>query len=97
MIQSGNTEMQTQVRRHDKNPLVTTPNPYLFRGWVPYSRCSDCFRNVLGVIPTRRRKELLDSAGKISGLLAELTEQAGLETLSADILKNAYSYLEGII
>ncbi|MHC4573760.1 MAG: thioredoxin domain-containing protein [Planctomycetota bacterium] len=43
-----------------------------------------------------RRQELVESAGKISGVLAGLKEQAGQETLSGDVLKNAYSYLESV-
>ncbi|MHC4666229.1 MAG: thioredoxin domain-containing protein [Planctomycetota bacterium] len=41
-----------------------------------------------------RRAELMESAGKTSGVLAGLSEQAAQEKLSADVLKNAYSYLE---
>jgi uncharacterized protein YyaL (SSP411 family) len=40
-----------------------------------------------------RRAELLDSAGKISSLLAGLSEQRERETLSVDTLKEANSYL----
>ncbi|MHC4616867.1 MAG: thioredoxin domain-containing protein [Planctomycetota bacterium] len=40
-----------------------------------------------------RREELVESAGKISGVLAELGEQEQQGALSADILNDAYSHL----
>ncbi len=43
-----------------------------------------------------KRAELLESAGKISAALKNLSEQTGQEALSPDILKEAYSYLESI-
>ena len=43
-----------------------------------------------------KRVELLESAGKISAALKNLSEQTGQEALSPDILKEAYSYLESI-
>ncbi|MHC4334756.1 MAG: thioredoxin domain-containing protein [Planctomycetota bacterium] len=42
----------------------------------------------------QRREELVESAGKISGVLAGLTEQAAQEKLSIDVSKNAFSYFE---
>jgi len=41
-----------------------------------------------------RRAELVDSAGKISGVLAGLGQQADQQTLSVDVLKNAYLYFD---
>jgi hypothetical protein len=43
-----------------------------------------------------KRAELLESAGRISAALKNLSEQTGQEALSPDILKEAYSYLESI-
>ncbi|HUW17810.1 MAG TPA: thioredoxin domain-containing protein [Sedimentisphaerales bacterium] len=43
-----------------------------------------------------RRAELVESAGKISGVLAGLSGQARQETLSGDSLTNAYSYFESV-
>jgi uncharacterized protein YyaL (SSP411 family) len=42
----------------------------------------------------KRREELAESAGKISGVLAGLSAQGAQEKLSADVLKNAYSYFQ---
>jgi uncharacterized protein YyaL (SSP411 family) len=41
-----------------------------------------------------KQKELIESAGKISGVLASLSEQTAQETLTIDLLKKAYSYFE---
>jgi uncharacterized protein YyaL (SSP411 family) len=43
-----------------------------------------------------KRAELVDSAGRISKILAGISEQARPETLSTDILKNGKSHLENI-
>ncbi|MHC4704461.1 MAG: thioredoxin domain-containing protein, partial [Planctomycetota bacterium] len=42
----------------------------------------------------QRREELVESAGKISSVLAGLSEQPAQETLSIDILRNAHLYFE---
>ena len=42
----------------------------------------------------KRKEELIESAGKISGVLAGLSEQGAQEKLSVDVLKNAYSYFQ---